>query len=134
MIEPKRVDPRSLRVRSRVGDRHGIACCKSRHRLLRRIDNAVHAAVSIFELKYRIDLLAVRALEADDCTLYIGGSRRRALVVAVENHASENEYHSPTTSRIKRRKLPPIQKGALLTGREVFGGIGLQLPGSELRT
>ena len=92
MIKPKRVDPRSLRARSRVGDRHGIPRCKSRHRLLRGIDDAVHAAVSILELEYRIDLLAVRALEADHCTLYIGGLRRRALVAAIENHAGENEY------------------------------------------
>ena len=92
MIEPKCVDPRSLRVRSRVGDRYGIARCKSHHRLLRRIDDAVQSAVSILELKDWIDLLALRALEVDDGTLNIGGLGRRALVVAVEHHAGEKKY------------------------------------------
>ena len=92
MIEPKRVDPRSLRVRSRVGDRHGIARCKSRHRLLRRIDDAVQAAVSILELKDWIDLLALRAIKVDDRRLYIDRLGRRAPVAAVEHHSGEDEY------------------------------------------
>ena len=57
-----------------------------------RIDDAVQAAVSILELKYRIDLLGVGALEADDRTLCVGGLGRRALVVAVEHHSGEDEY------------------------------------------
>jgi hypothetical protein len=102
MIEPKCVDPCSLRVRSRVGDRHGIARCKSRHRLLGRIDDAVGGAVSIFELEYWKALLGVRAFKADDCTLYVGGVRRRVLVVAVEDHSGRTKIAARAIGNIKR--------------------------------
>ena len=41
MVEPKRVDPRPLRIGSRVGNRNGIAGRQSDDRLLGRIDDAV---------------------------------------------------------------------------------------------
>ena len=84
MDEPKRVDPRPLRVEPRVGDRNGIAGRKTGKRLLGRIHDAVKTAVLVREFKYRIDLSGVRALEADYSSPYIGRFGRRALVSAVD--------------------------------------------------
>ena len=91
MTEPECVDPRPLRVGLRVGNRNGITSRQSNDHLLRRVDDAVQAAASIFELKYRIDLLGVRALKADNRTLYVARLGRRTLVVAVKHYSGENE-------------------------------------------
>jgi hypothetical protein len=75
MIEPKRVDPRSLRIGSQVGNRNGIASRKSDDRLLGRIHDAMYATALICEFKYGIGLIGVRTLEADDSTLYVDGGQ-----------------------------------------------------------
>src|SRR5580692_7884594 len=93
MVEPKRVNPCPLRIESRVGDGNSIAGCISGKRLLRRIDDAVHAAICIGEFKYRIDLFGVRAVEPNHNSLYVGCIGGRALVAAVDQHAGEHDDH-----------------------------------------
>jgi hypothetical protein len=93
MVEPKRVNPRPLWIESRVSDRNSIAGRKSNNRLLRRIDDAVHATIRIGKFEYRIDLSGVRAVEPNHNSLYVGCVGGRALVPAVDQHAAEHEDH-----------------------------------------
>jgi hypothetical protein len=66
---------------------------KATGRLLRRIDDTVHAAIRIGKFKYRIDLSRVRAVEPNHNSLHVGCLGGRALVAAVDQHAGEHEDH-----------------------------------------